>query len=96
MDCGLYTTTGIIPTTYFFEKQNFDYDKFPDNLDSFQKYIKNKETKFVVYVSKYNIDKIKNLEKNLIVNYNLIGSEKQSSEHHLVNAYLFQRRDDNE
>ncbi len=92
LDCGLYTTTGIIPTTYFFEKQNFDYQKFPDNIDSFNEYLKNKETKYVVYVSRQKLNKIKKQEKNLFNNYYLISEEKQQSEHHLVHAYLFERK----
>ena len=49
LDAGVYTTTGIVPNTRFFEQQNIDYEVFPDNKDEMIKYIKNKEVKFVLY-----------------------------------------------
>ena len=50
LDIGVYTTTGIMPNTRFFQVQNFDYEKFSDNLDEIEKYIKEKKVKFIVYI----------------------------------------------
>lgn len=94
LDCGLYTTSGIIPTTYFFELQNFSYDAFPDNLDSFQKYIADKETEFILYCTDVSLDELQEMEKLLFKNYNLVTKEEYVNEHAVHNAYLFQRKVD--
>ena len=43
LDIGVYTITGIVPNTRFFEVHNIEYDKFNDNLDEMEKYVRNKE-----------------------------------------------------
>ena len=49
LDLGVYTVSGIVPNTRFFELLNIPYESFPDNEDSLKEYIKNKEVKFIVY-----------------------------------------------
>ena len=49
IDLGVYTVSGVIPNTRFFELLNIPYEKFPDNEDSLERYIRNKEVKFIVY-----------------------------------------------
>lgn len=51
LDFGLYTTTGIVPNVKFFELQNIAYENFPENLDEMEKYVRNKEIKFVLYTT---------------------------------------------
>lgn len=93
LDCGLYTVTGIVPTTYFFELQNFDYERFPDNLDSFEEYIIDQKTEFIVYTSKKDLDTLKKKEKELFKNYDLVLNKEYFSKKNLRYAYLFQRKD---
>ena len=93
LDCGLYTTTNLVPTTYYFEKQNFDYNKFPDNIDSLYKYIFNKDVMFVIYFSKFDINYLFENEKVLINNYDLVASAEQEFEKDIYKAYLFKVKD---
>ena len=51
LDVGVYTTSGVIPTTQYFEVQNFDYNIFPYNRDSLTENAKNKDTMFIVYAT---------------------------------------------
>lgn len=89
LDCGIYTVTGLVPTTYFFEKQNISYERFPDNLDAFKEYIETKETKFIVYYTRDDLEVIRNENKMLFNNYELVKSASQKLENRVFNAYLF-------
>lgn len=89
VDCGVYTASGIMPNTYFFEKLNISYQNFPDNIDSLHKYIENKDTMFVVYFTKLNLARLKRAEKTLFQNYHLIKQEKYNYDNRMLNAYLF-------
>lgn len=89
VDSGIYTTTGLYPTTYFFERLNISYETFPDNLDAFKNYIENKETMFIVYFTKLKEDILKEKEQNLYNNYDLISSKSQIYEDKTYYAYLF-------
>lgn len=93
LDAGVYTTTGIIPTTYYFEKQNISYNEYPDNLDAFEDYIEKQKTDFIVYYTKYNLEKLKNKETNLFDKYDLISSEEYLFENKNYNAYLFKKKE---
>ncbi len=93
LDCGVYTTTGIIPSTYFFERQNIDYAHFKDNIDSFQKYIEDKETLFIVYFTKLDEKTLREREKMLFLNYDLLMVKKQKFEHQDFIGYLFERKE---
>lgn len=89
LDCGLYTTSGILPTTYFFEAQNIPYETFPDNLDAFKEYIKNKTTTYIVYYTKLNINKLKKAEVELFENYEMLEENIQYFEGKKFHGYLF-------
>lgn len=93
LDCGVYTASGVVPSTYFFEKQNIPYENFPDNLDSFKDYINNKTTMFIVYFTKNDLEKLKENEETLFFNYDLVSHEEQDFEHELYQAYLFRRKE---
>lgn len=92
LDCGLYTTSGVVPTTYFFERQNLSYDKFPDNIDSFRKYVEEKETMFIIYFTKIELDRLYEVEEKLFENYDLIKFRQQDFERENYIAYLFRRK----
>lgn len=92
LDCGVYTTTNILPTTYFFERQNIAYEKFKDNVESFKRYIKEKETMFIVYYTKLDLNKLQKVEEVLFENYNLLMEKEQEFESVTYHSYLFLRK----
>ncbi len=92
LDCGLYTTSGILPSTYYFEVQNISYENFPDNLDAMQEYIKNKTTKYIIYYTKMKEEELLKKEKMLYNNYELVAHATQEFEHKKFQAYLFKER----
>lgn len=93
LDAGLYTTTGIVPNTKFFEVQNIDYKRFPDNLDSMKDNVKNKDVMFILYYGPNNIDFVMENESYIFDNYHLVLSEPVYSEYENRNAYLFMIND---
>ena len=89
LDCGVYTLAGLYPSTYFFERQNISYEDFPQMVDSFEKYIKNKETMFIVYYTWLDEENLKSREEELFVNYDLLEVRKQQFEDKDYYGYLF-------
>ena len=89
LDCGVYTTSGIIPSTYYFQKQNIAYETYPYIIDNFQKYILNKETMFIVYYTKLPLEKLTEQELNLFINYDLLTYVKIKYENKTYFSYLF-------
>ena len=87
LDFGVYTLTGIIPNTRFFEVQNVDYEKYRYNLDEMEKYIKNKEVKFIVYIN----DNI--TSKYIYRNYEQIYKDNYISEGKRFTSYLFKLKE---
>ena len=78
VDMGFYTVTGIVPNTKYFEKLNFKYDKYPENVDELNKYIENKEIDFVIYTTKGKIDYP--VSEYLNINYEIVEEELQNFE----------------
>jgi len=94
LDGGLYTTTGIVPNTRFFEVQNIDYNDYPDNVDSMKKYVINKEIKFILYYSQDDINYIKENKKYILKNYELVYDDDHYFENSVtMHAYLFKLKD---
>ena len=90
LDGGLYTTTGIVPNTRFFEYQNISYELFPENQDEMVKYIKNKEVKFILYYTNIKLEEIEENESYIFDNYELIFDDVHNFEHgNMVTALLF-------
>ena len=89
LDSGVYTLAGLYPSTYFFERQNISYEKFPDMVDSFQEYIKNKETMFIVYYTWLDEEGLKLREEELFKNYDLLIKRYQKFEDKYFYGYLF-------
>ena len=92
LDSGVYTLSGLYPSTYFFERQNISYKKFPQMVDSFKEYIKNKETMFIVYYTWLDEDNLKIREEELFINYDLIKVRSQIFEDKVFYGYLFKVR----
>ena len=90
LDAGLYTTTGIVPNTKFFEVQNIDYKIYPDNIDDMNGYVRDKKVKFVLYNTKKNLENLRSNNRDLFNNYELVYSDSHVFEHtHRYNTYLF-------
>lgn len=92
LDMGLFTTSEIIPSTYFFEQQNFSYEKFPDNIDAFHEYIATKATTFILFSTRETIDFVKEEYSRIFDNYELILDKKQDVEGNTYNMFLFKVR----
>ena len=90
LDAGLYTTSGIVPNTYFFERQNL-YKKLTANEDAFREYIKNKDTTFVLYYAKKDIEQAKKDYPELFINYSLVKEKVQRFEKKNFYVYLFKK-----
>ena len=94
LDGGLYTTSGIVPNIRFFEEQNIDYKRFPDNLDSMRKYIENKDVKFVLFYTQTDLNWVKKNYPVLFKNYELVLKDKHYFEKAvMINAYLFKLKE---
>ena len=87
LDIGVYTTSGIIPNTRFFEVQNFDYNKFKDNLDEMKNYVENKKIKFIVYAKN---GKDVQADKYIYENYKQVYKDNYEFEGNIFTAYLFE------
>ena len=90
LDVGVYTVSGVIPNTKFFEQQNIDYEKYPDNIDGLNNSVKNKEVMFVVYSSKTESTMIPDV---VYENYNLVYKDDYIFEDDEFTAYLFQLKE---
>lgn len=90
LDIGVYTTSGIYPNTRFFEVQNFDYNKFKDNLDEMKKYVKDKKIKFIVYSKSGENTKP---DEYIYDNYKQIYKDTYIFEGSVFTAYLFELKD---
>ncbi len=93
IDFGLFFTTNTIPTTYYFERLNFDYDAYPDNMDALNQSIIEKRTNFVLYPSLYSKLSI-NQEKITFIKkyYDLIEDEIVTYENQKYQLLLFKRK----
>lgn len=94
LDMGLFTTSGIVPSTYFFEQQNFSYEKFPDNIDAFHEYIALEKTTFILFSTREDLDFIKSEYGRIFDNYELIRDDTQSVEGNTYNMFLFKVKGD--
>lgn len=90
LDAGLYTTTGIIPNTRFFEVQNIEYDRFKDNLDEMKKNVENKDVKFILYYRRADFEEVPEYIYN---NYELVYDDEYIFEEQKFIAYLFKLKD---
>ncbi|MBR4671897.1 MAG: glycosyltransferase family 39 protein [Bacilli bacterium] len=91
LDVGVYTTSGIIPTTKYFEVQNLDYESYPENLDEMEKYVKNKEIMFIVYAS---MEKDVDVPSYVTDNYELVYEDKYVFEKENYVAFLYKVKEE--
>lgn len=92
LDCGIYTMSNIIPSTYFFMRNNISYDKYPRMEDSLKEYIKEKSTKFIVYYTTMNLGGLEEKEPELFNNYDLITYQEQTTRPGNFTLYLFKMK----
>lgn len=90
LDVGVYTLSGIVPKTKYFEQQNISYDRFKDNIDELNKYAINKEIKFIVYCT--DIDS-KTIPKSITNNYILIYEDEYIYEKQMLYVRLYQLKE---
>ncbi len=100
LDTGIYLAVGQIPTFKHFEKQNFSYEKYPDNIDEQNRYIDDGEADYVVIslYSTQSVDDIYEENINLKNKYRIVYSEDYTInsagnwvEEYTKTFYLFER-----
>lgn len=92
LDCGFYTSSGIIPNTRFFEVQNIAYERFPDNINEMKNYVNNKKVMFIIYpVNSSNPFSEK--DSFIYDNYELVMSEQEQKEKNANTFLLFKLKD---
>ena len=90
LDAGLYTTSGIVPNTKFFEVQNIAYEVFPDNLDHMKENVINKDIDYVLYYTENNLEYVKENDSYIFENYDLVFDDTYIFEGRKYNAFLFE------
>ena len=88
LDGGFYFSTNTIPTVYYFQKNNINYNLYPDNIDEQRRYIKEKITDYVITSNKISEADRNHLEEN----YQLILMQKQEYEKNIRTYYLYQKK----
>jgi hypothetical protein len=86
IDMGLYTTSGIIPNTRYFELINVSYEDYSEIYDEMENYVKNKEVDFIVYI---HFDSNLPPAQYIYDNYELVYRDDYTFEHSPYQAFLF-------
>ncbi len=85
LDGGFYLATNSYPTVYYFQKNNVNYNQFPNNIDNQREYVNKKTTDYVITTN--NIDEISlTILEN---NYTLINQFEQIYESKKITYYLY-------
>lgn len=101
LDFGVYLAAGQVPSFKYFERQNFDYEKYPDNIDEQNSYIDSGKADYVVVVLKStdSVDEIYKENINLKDKYRIVYSEQFSTsrsvnmdDRYIQTLYLFERK----
>lgn len=88
LDGGFYFTTKTYPNQYYFQRNNIIYELFPNNTDEQKRYIKEKQTDYVIINNELAEDELKILKEN----YNLIDSHTQQYEEYTRTYYLYEKK----
>lgn len=94
LDTGVTTFTKNNPDFYYYHQVNLDRDVYPDSHRSQDKYIFNKEAKYVVMSTRRDVYYIRQNYLTLLENYNLVAHGESLSDETLKNYYLFQVKED--
>lgn len=88
LDGGFYFTTKTYPNQYYFQRNNIIYELFPNNTDEQKRYIKEKQTDYVIINNELAEDELKIIKEN----YNLIDSHTQQYEEYTRTYYLYEKK----
>lgn len=89
LDWGLYTTTNLVPNVRYFEQQNLNRRRYPQNVDEQRRYIEQKMVSFVIMPTRKNEENIKQMIPKLYENYTLVMHDTQKFEDNTYNVYLY-------
>ena len=92
LDCGFYMTTNTIPNVRYFERQNFQYSKYPENMDSQNEYIKDKKVDFVIVAVRS--DRDYPITEYLETNYEMVTSAKPDYDYAIEEFILYRLKKD--
>ena len=90
LDMGLYTISGIIPNTRFFELHNISYENFKDNEEEMKKYVKNKKIKFIVYIG---LRDYREPDEYIYDNYEIVYIDDFMYEDSKITAFFFKLKE---
>lgn len=93
LDCGLYTTTGIVPTMKYFFQPNIDYSKYPVIRDEQERYISEGGVDFIIVPIRLENYQGNEVNERLFTNYDLIMDDIQKYEGFDYMYLLFKKRD---
>lgn len=88
LDGGFYFTTKTYPNQYYFQRNNIIYELFPNNTNEQIRYIKEKQTDYVIINNELSTEELKILNDN----YNLIDSHTQQYEEYIRTYYLYEKK----
>ncbi|WP_440602794.1 hypothetical protein [Bacillus sp. GB_SG_008] len=93
LDGGFYLAADIVPNVRYFERQNINYEEYPENMDEQNRYIREKKVQFVVLrvdpATKPNQVKVPYLNQN----YHLVAEQEQFVEGSRVKYLLYKQKD---
>lgn len=93
LDGGFYTTLNQVPSVKYFMRQNVDYERYPEIMDSQNKYISDKKTEFVIIREFFGNWGLHEQLDVLNENYNLVAVKEQIYESMDYKYYLYQRKE---
>lgn len=93
LDGGFYFSADIVPNIRYFERQNIDYDVYPENMDEQHRYIKEKEIKFVVVRADPQTNPSELTIPYLHENYHLVAEQNQFVEGLEYKFLLYKQKD---
>ncbi len=86
LDVGVYTTANIFPVVKYFEDQNISRSRYSVIKDSIEKYIRDGETTFVVYI----VCKGETLPEYVYDNYSVVYMDDTIYEGYFRRVYLLE------
>ena len=93
LDGGFYLLNDIVPNVRYFERQNLDYDVYPENMDEQHRYIKEGLVQFVVFKQWGSAPKDPATIPNLTENYKLVSQQEQIWNQQSYTFMLFKRNE---
>ncbi|MGY3765071.1 hypothetical protein ACWOAH_00735 [Vagococcus vulneris] len=80
LDEGFYQAANIVPTVYYFERQNISDEYLPEMMETQNKAVDNKTIKFVVCRINFGETPDKAVPENIQKNYDLVADHSQFAE----------------